>query len=102
MVSSILPAPPHAGDPTGFAAENTGQYIPKSSGGPFGPYTRRQVLLDLRGPVPDGGVPHQGGLVKTRNGAWYYRVFVDTCPGGRVPAWPRSHGPGRGGTSSNR
>lgn len=66
--------------PTGLAAEDNGRYIPTSSGGPFGPYTRRQVLLDLRGPVPGGGVPHQGGLVRTPNGAWCYLAFVDTCP----------------------
>jgi beta-xylosidase len=62
-----------------------GQYILKSSGGPFGPYTLRQVLLDLRGPVPGGGVPHQGGLVQTQSGAWYYLAFVDAYPGGRMP-----------------
>ncbi|MEU6684509.1 glycoside hydrolase 43 family protein [Streptomyces sp. NPDC046832] len=63
-----------------------GQYILKSSSGPFGPYTMRQVLLDLRGPIPGGGVPHQGGLVQTQNGAWYYLAFVDAYPGGRMPA----------------
>jgi beta-xylosidase len=63
-----------------------GQYILKSSGGPFGPYTMRQVLLDLRGPIPGGGVPHQGGLVRTQSGAWYYMAFVDAYPGGRMPA----------------
>ncbi|MFC9430193.1 glycoside hydrolase 43 family protein [Streptomyces sp. NPDC056987] len=63
-----------------------GQYILRSTSGPFGPYTLRQVLLDLGGPVPGGGVPHQGGLVQTRNGAWYYMAFVDAYPGGRVPA----------------
>ncbi|MFJ8713604.1 glycoside hydrolase 43 family protein [Streptomyces violaceus] len=63
-----------------------GQYILKSSSGPFGPYTMRQVLLDLRGPIPGGGVPHQGGLVQTQSGAWYYLAFVDAYPGGRMPA----------------
>lgn len=63
-----------------------GQYILKSTSGPFGPYTLRQVLLDLRGPIPGGGVPHQGGLVRTQNGAWYYLAFVDAYPGGRMPA----------------
>ncbi|MDQ0963618.1 beta-xylosidase [Streptomyces sp. B4I13] len=63
-----------------------GQYILKSSSGPFGPYTMRQVLLDLRGPIPGGGVPHQGGLVQTRGGAWYCLAFVDAYPGGRMPA----------------
>ncbi|QLH20623.1 glycoside hydrolase 43 family protein [Streptomyces sp. Rer75] len=78
-----------------------GQYILKSTSGPFGPYTLRQVLLDLPGPIPGGGVPHQGGLVQTQNGQWYYLAFVDAYPGGRVPAlapvtwtsdgWPQLH-----------
>jgi beta-xylosidase len=46
----------------------------------------RQVLLDLPGPISGGGVPHQGGLVQTQNGDWYYMSFVDAYPGGRVPA----------------
>ncbi|MEU6260228.1 glycoside hydrolase 43 family protein [Streptomyces griseorubiginosus] len=62
-----------------------GQYVLKSTSGPFGPYTLRQVLLDLPGPVSGGGVPHQGGLVQTQNGAWYYMAFVDAYPGGRIP-----------------
>ncbi len=62
-----------------------GQYILKSSS-PFGPYELREVLLDLRGPVAGGGVPHQGGLVETQNGDWYYMSFVDAYPGGRIPA----------------
>ncbi|MFC0527333.1 family 43 glycosylhydrolase [Phytohabitans kaempferiae] len=62
-----------------------GQYVLRSSS-PFGPYEMRQVLLDLPGPISGGGVPHQGGLVQTQNGAWYYMSFVDAYPGGRVPA----------------
>lgn len=53
---------------------------------PFGPYEMRQVLLNMPGPISGGGVPHQGGLVQTQNGAWYYMSFVDAYPGGRVPA----------------
>jgi beta-xylosidase len=45
----------------------------------------RQVLLNMPGPISGGGVPHQGGLVQTQNGAWYYMAFVDAYPGGRVP-----------------
>ncbi|GAB2886567.1 glycoside hydrolase family 43 protein [Streptomyces mayteni] len=63
-----------------------GQYILKSTTGPFGPYALRQVLLNLPGPIPGGGVPHQGGLVQTQAGDWYYLAFVDAYPGGRVPA----------------
>ena len=55
------------------------------SSSPFGPYEMQQVLLNLPGPISGGGVPHQGGLVQTQNGAWYYMAFVDAYPGGRVP-----------------
>jgi beta-xylosidase len=61
-----------------------GQYILRSSN-PFGPYEIRQLLLNLPGPIAGGGVPHQGGLVQTQSGAWYYLAFVDAFPGGRVP-----------------
>ncbi|HWS35556.1 MAG TPA: family 43 glycosylhydrolase [Actinoplanes sp.] len=61
-----------------------GQYVLRSSS-PFGPYEQRQVLLDLPGPIAGGGVPHQGGLVQTQNGDWWYMAFTDAYPGGRVP-----------------
>jgi beta-xylosidase len=61
-----------------------GQYVLRSRS-PWGPYETRQVLLDLPGPIPGGGVPHQGGLVQTQNGDWYYMSFTDAYPGGRVP-----------------
>ena len=41
---------------------------------------------NLPGPISGGGVPHQGGLVQTQNGDWYYMAFIDAYPGGRVPA----------------
>ncbi|AZM49701.1 xylosidase [Streptomyces sp. WAC 06738] len=63
-----------------------GQYILKSTSGPFGPYEMRQLLLNLPGPIAGGGVPHQGGLVSTPGGQWHYMAFVDAYPGGRVPA----------------
>jgi beta-xylosidase len=62
-----------------------GQYILKSTSGPWGPYEMRQLLLDLPGPIQGGGVPHQGGLVDTPGGDWYYMAFTDAYPGGRVP-----------------
>ncbi|MEV0388711.1 glycoside hydrolase 43 family protein [Nonomuraea sp. NPDC050643] len=62
-----------------------GQYVLRSTS-PWGPYEMRQVLLDMPGPISGGGVPHQGGLVQTPNGDWYYMSFVDAYPGGRVPA----------------
>ncbi|WP_228011206.1 RICIN domain-containing protein [Nonomuraea phyllanthi] len=62
-----------------------GQYVLRSTS-PWGPYEMRQVLLNMPGPISGGGVPHQGGLVQTQNGDWYYMSFVDAYPGGRVPA----------------
>ncbi|GID48684.1 xylosidase [Actinoplanes capillaceus] len=61
-----------------------GQYVLRSTS-PWGPYEQRQVLLDLPGPISGGGVPHQGGLVQTQNGDWWYMAFTDAFPGGRVP-----------------
>ncbi|KAJ3030597.1 hypothetical protein HDV00_008842 [Rhizophlyctis rosea] len=61
-----------------------GQYILRATS-PWGPYTAKQVLLNMGTPISGGGVPHQGGLVQTQNGNWYYMAFVDSYPGGRVP-----------------
>ncbi|WP_214105621.1 family 43 glycosylhydrolase [Acrocarpospora catenulata] len=63
---------------------------------PFGPYEMRQVLLDMPGPISGGGVPHQGCLVQTQNGAWYYMAFVDAYPGGRI--WLRANADVRPGS----
>ncbi|WP_197039010.1 RICIN domain-containing protein [Herbidospora cretacea] len=62
-----------------------GQYVLRSTS-PWGPYTMQQVLLNMPSPISGGGTPHQGGLVQTQSGAWYYMSFVDAYPGGRVPA----------------
>jgi beta-xylosidase len=61
------------------------EYVLKSTHGPFGPYEIRPLLKDARSPVPGAGVPHQGGIVETQKGAWYYMAFIDAYPGGRVP-----------------
>jgi beta-xylosidase len=61
-----------------------GQYVLKSSS-PWGPYTMKQLLLNMGTPVSGAGVPHQGGLVQTQNGDWYYMAFIDAYPGGRIP-----------------
>ncbi|KAK0906624.1 hypothetical protein LTR57_017715 [Friedmanniomyces endolithicus] len=49
----------------------------KSSGGIFGPY-EQQILAD-RPPsgTPGSGYPHQGGIVDTPEGDWYYMPFID-------------------------
>ena len=45
-----------------------------------------RALLDrISAPVSGAGVPHQGGIVETQNGDWYYMAFIDAYPGGRMP-----------------
>lgn len=61
------------------------EYVLKSTNGPFGPYTEQPLEVNIGTPVPGGGVPHQGSLVQTANGDWYYMAFVDSYPGGRIP-----------------
>lgn len=78
-----------------------GEYVLRSTTGPFGPYVVHKLLLDTKGPITGGGVPHQGGIVQTQKGDWYYMAFVDAFPGGRVPVltplywdadgWPSLH-----------
>ena len=61
-----------------------GEFVLKASS-PFGPYTVHTLVDKVGTPIPGSGVPHQGGLVDTQNGDWYYMAFVDSYPGGRVP-----------------
>ncbi|KAH0437785.1 glycosyl hydrolase family 43 [Colletotrichum camelliae] len=62
-----------------------GQYVLKSSS-PWGPYTIKVLADKLRlTAVPSAGSPHQGSLVDTPNGNWYYMGFIDGYPGGRFP-----------------
>ncbi|KAH1339961.1 hypothetical protein KXV68_009536 [Aspergillus fumigatus] len=60
------------------------EYVLKASS-PWGPYTEKLLLKDIATPIAGGGVPHQGGIVDTPAGDWYYMAFVDSYPGGRVP-----------------
>ena len=52
---------------------------------PFGPYELRPMIDVVAAPVPGAGSPHQGGIVDTPLGDWYYMSFIDAFPGGRVP-----------------
>lgn len=61
------------------------EYVLKSTHGPFGPYEIHLLEKDSKPPIPGGGVPHQGGIVQTQKGDWYYMAFEDAFPGGRVP-----------------
>ncbi len=63
-----------------------GEYVLRSTNGPFGPYELKPfaVALPFKGKGA-GGQPHQGGIVQTQKGDWYYMAFNDAFPGGRIP-----------------
>lgn len=62
----------------------SGQWALQSSS-PFGPFTLKKVIEGVSPPVSGAGNPHQGSLVDTPNGNWYYMAFIDNYPGGRTP-----------------
>jgi beta-xylosidase len=39
----------------------------------------------IAGPLSNAGNSHQGGIVDTKDGHWYYVAFMDAYPGGRIP-----------------
>lgn len=51
----------------------------------WGPYTIKPLVDKIAGPVAGGGTPHQGNLIQTQKGDWYYMAFQDAYPGGRIP-----------------
>ncbi|KAL2843943.1 glycosyl hydrolase [Aspergillus pseudoustus] len=61
------------------------QTVLKSTVGPFGPYEERDVIRGMRTPIAGCGSPHQGALVDTSDGKWYYMAFADAYPAGRIP-----------------
>ncbi|KAL4866511.1 hypothetical protein BDV12DRAFT_187367 [Aspergillus spectabilis] len=61
------------------------EHVLMSTSGPFGPYERRLLVSNVASPVPRTGYPHQGGIVDTPGGDWYYMAFIDAYPGGRIP-----------------
>ncbi|EDU39446.1 glycosyl hydrolase family 43 protein [Pyrenophora tritici-repentis] len=60
------------------------EYVLKSKS-PWGPYTAQILLDNISGPLSSAGVSHQGGVVDTKDGNWYYVAFMDSYPGGRIP-----------------
>jgi beta-xylosidase len=63
-----------------------GEYVLRSQD-PFGPYEMRPfaVSLPYAGTPGSGSAPHQGGIVQTTKGDWYYMAFNDSYPAGRIP-----------------
>jgi beta-xylosidase len=63
-----------------------GEYVARSTNGPFGPYEIRPFAVKLPyAGVGAGIAPHQGGIVQTQKGDWYYIAFNDAFPAGRLP-----------------
>jgi len=61
------------------------EWVLKSTSGPLGPYTQRSLVDRISGPLSNAGFSHQGGMVDTPDGKWYYVAFMDSYPGGRIP-----------------
>ncbi|KAK3901710.1 arabinoxylan hydrolase [Staphylotrichum tortipilum] len=62
------------------------EYVLKSTtNSPFGPYESRVLVSRISGPLANAGFSHQGGLVDTADGRWFYVAFMDAYPGGRIP-----------------
>jgi beta-xylosidase len=62
-----------------------GEFVLKSSGDAFGPYDWKPLAFHTQTPLSGAGYPHQGGIVQTQKGDWYYMAFIDAYPGGRIP-----------------
>jgi beta-xylosidase len=59
-------------------------YIWKASN-PWGPYTSKILANNVKSPILYGGAPHQGSLIQTPEGSWYYMSFTWAYPAGRIP-----------------
>jgi hypothetical protein len=58
------------------------EYTLKASS-PFGSYSIKVLSYVVSPPsTTGGGNPHQGGLVDTPSGQWYYMSFIDAYPWG--------------------
>ncbi|THY99151.1 Arabinanase/levansucrase/invertase, partial [Aureobasidium pullulans] len=62
------------------------EYVLKSNSGPLGPYEFKIFTKAPASGIQGSGNPHQGSVVDTPNGDWYYLSFIDAYPGGRSPA----------------
>lgn len=51
----------------------------------WGPYTSQVLVRGIESPVPNGGAPHQGSLIRTPDDDWYYMSFTWAYPAGRMP-----------------
>ena len=65
-------------------APGSASFVWKSSS-PWGPWTSKILGENVPSPVPGGGTPHQGSLVETQDGDWYFMSFTWAYPAGRMP-----------------
>ncbi|KAF2015423.1 glycoside hydrolase family 43 protein [Aaosphaeria arxii CBS 175.79] len=59
-------------------------YIWKSKS-PWGPYEAKMLVKNIKTPLEGGSSPHQGSIVQTARGDWYYMSFTWAYPSGRLP-----------------
>uniref|UniRef100_A0A8H7K124 Beta-xylosidase C-terminal Concanavalin A-like domain-containing protein n=1 Tax=Bionectria ochroleuca TaxID=29856 RepID=A0A8H7K124_BIOOC len=59
-------------------------YIWKSES-PWGPYESKILVQNISPLINGGSSPHQGSLIKTKGGEWYYMSFTWAYPAGRLP-----------------
>ncbi|CAI4219574.1 unnamed protein product [Parascedosporium putredinis] len=52
---------------------------------PWGPWESKELVNSIASPVQWGGSPHQGSLIETPEGKWYYMSFTWAYPAGRMP-----------------
>lgn len=59
-------------------------YIWKSES-PWGPWEHKILVSGVTPPLAGGNSPHQGSLVETPDGNWYFMSFTWAYPAGRLP-----------------
>ncbi|EEY17112.1 glycosyl hydrolase family 43 protein [Verticillium alfalfae VaMs.102] len=59
-------------------------YIWKSES-PWGPYESKILVDSVTPPLNGGNSPHQGSLIETAKGDWYFMSFTWAYPSGRLP-----------------
>ncbi|KAF8459189.1 glycosyl hydrolase [Kalaharituber pfeilii] len=52
---------------------------------PWGPWSYKFLGQNVGSPVAGGGAPHQGSLIETPDGKWYFMSFTWAYPAGRMP-----------------
>lgn len=52
---------------------------------PWGPYEVKELVKDITSPLEGGSSPHQGSLIQTADGKWYFMSFTWAYPSGRLP-----------------